>query len=366
MVFTFDFLDFADSVAGTYIVKDAWGNDVDVRDVELILTTSMLKLWNSYESCEAYLKCCNKNHYTFGVAKTCPKELESERSLNYQFIQSYELSDEDLDKLIEPTMSEIQNVLYADWASTILYLKGSGMNGNNIGRTDDDYIKALMIDRRMLDDPYVQSSIYHMIRNRINNAKVGVLKVHGNYSMVSGDPYALCQHIFGLPVTGLLSSGEIYNGYWCSQRADSLACYRAPMTCHNNIRLVHPNRSEKALYWYRFMTTCTIFNAWDTAALALNGMDKDGDMVMLTDNDVLVRNLRELPALMCVQRKAKKVVVTEADAIQSNIDSFGDDIGRTTNWITAMFDVQAQFEKGSPEYEELDYRIKCGQLFQQN
>ena len=31
-----------------------------------------------------------------------------------------------------------------------------------------------------------------------------------------------------------------------------------------------------------------------------------------------------------------------------------------------MFDVQAQFEKGSPEYEILDYRIKCGQLFQQN
>ena len=76
--------------------------------------------------------------------------------------------------------------------------------------------------------------------------------------------------------------------------------------------------------------------------------------------------LKVLPALMCVQRKAKKKIVTEADAIQANIDSFGDDIGKTTNWITSMFDVQAQFQKGSKEYEELDYRIKCGQLFQQN
>ena len=114
------------------------------------------------------------------------------------------------------------------------------------------------------------------------------------------------------------------------------------------------------------MTTCTIFNSWDTAAHALNGMDKDGDLVMLTDNKVLVDNLKVLPALMCVQRKAKKKIVTEADAIQANIDSFGDDIGKTTNWITSMFDVQAQFQKGSKEYEELDYRIKCGQLFQQN
>lgn len=83
---------------------------------------------------------------------------------------------------------------------------------------------------------------------------------------------------------------------------------------------------------------------------------------MLTDNQVLVERLRVLPALMCVQRKAAKRIVTEADAIQSNIDSFGDDIGKTTNWITSMFDVQSQYDEDSPEYKELDYRIKCGQL----
>ncbi len=94
------------------------------------------------------------------------------------------------------------------------------------------------------------------------------------------------------------------------------------------------------------MTTCTLFNSWDTAAHALNGMDKDGDLVMLTDNKVLVENLKVLPALMCVfsVRRAKKIV-SEEDFIQANIDSFGDDIGKTTNWITSMFDVQAQYAK---------------------
>ena len=366
MVFTFDFVEFAEKVSGNYLVKDVWGNDVDIRNVELVLTTSMLKLWDSYPNCESYLHNCEQNNYTFGVAKTCPKELENERTLNYQFIQSYDLSDDDMEKLIKPSMDEIKDVLYADWAKTILFLKGVGLNENNIDKIDNDFIKALMIEPRILDDPYVQNNIYQMIKNRINEAKVGVLKVHGNYSIVSGDPYSLCQHIFGLPVIGLLKAGEIYNHYWYEQDADKLACYRAPMTCHNNIRLVHPNRSDEAAFWYRYMTTCTVFNSWDTAAHALNGMDKDGDLVMLTDNDVLVRNLVELPALMCVQRNAKKKAVTEEDLIQSNIDSFGDDIGKTTNWITSMFDVRAQFDKGSKEYKELDYRIKCGQLYQQN
>ena len=89
-------------------------------------------------------------------------------------------------------------------------------------------------------------------------------------------------------------------------------------------------------------------------------------MVMLTDNRVLVDNLRPQPALMCVQRKAPKKIVTEEDFIRANIDSFGDDIGKTTNRITAMFEVQSKFSEDSEEYRILDYRIKCGQLFQQN
>lgn len=366
MVFTFDFVDFAEKVAKQYIVKDAWGNDVDIRNVELVLTTSMVKLWDSYESCEDYINKSIENGYTFGVAKTCPKELETERNLNYQFIQSYDLDDNDIEELISPTMNEIKDVLGGDWRKTVLFLKGAGLNAENISRVDDDFIKAIMIDPRMVDDPFVQSTIYQLIRNRINEAKVGVLKVHGNYSIVSGDPYTLCQSIFGLELTGLLKDGEIYNQYWADRGADRLACFRAPMTCHNNIRLVRPADNEQVRYWYQYMTTCTIFNSWDTAASALNGCDFDGDLVMLTDNKVLVNKLQPLPALMCAQRRATKRVPTEEDFIRSNIESFGNDIGQTTNWITSMFEVRARFEKGSEEYDTLSYRIRCGQLYQQN
>lgn len=366
MVFTFDFRDFAESVAHTYIVKDAWGHERDIRDVEIILTTSMVKLWDSYASCEDYLRNCEENHYTFGIAKTSPRELDTQHSLNYQFIQSYDLSDDDIEELIAPTMNEIRDVLYGDYRKTILFLKGLGLNDGNVQKLPDDFIKALMIDPRMLEDPFVQSKVFQAIKNRINKAKVGVLDVHGNYSILSGDPYALCQSMFGLPITGLLKAGEIYNHYWLEVGSERLACFRAPMTCHNNIRAVTVLSDPLASYWYQYMDTVTIFNAWDTATSALNGADFDGDLVFLTDNRVLVDNLRELPTLMCVQRKAEKKVVTEDDLIRSNINSFGNDIGRITNHITSMFEAQSHFEKGSPEYETLAYRIRCGQLMQQN
>lgn len=69
---------------------------------------------------------------------------------------------------------------------------------------------------------------------------------------------------------------------------------------------------------------------------------------------------------MCAQRKATKRISTEEDFIKSNIESFGNEIGQTTNYITSMFEVQSKFKPGSDEYEILGYRIKCGQLYQQN
>lgn len=274
MLFTFDFVDFAEKVAGSYIVEDAWGNKTDIRDVEVILTTSMLKLWDSYDSIDHYLRCCEENGYTFCITKTCPKELSVEQTLNYQFIQIYHLDDEAIEELIRPTMDEIKDVLSGDIAKTILFLKGMGLSERNIARQEDDYIKAVMVNEQMINDPYVQAGIYRMIKGRINDAKVGVLKVHGNYSMICGDPYALCQSIFGLPVTGLLKAGEIYNKYWSDVGAEKLACFRAPMSTAENVRGVVPNRSEEAAYWYQHMTTCTLLNCWDSTAHALNGADK--------------------------------------------------------------------------------------------
>ena len=131
MVFCFDFRDFCEKHNCSYIVKDIWGDDRDIRDVELVLTASMLKLWDSYDSLEHYLSCCEKNHYTMGVTKNCPEHLESRRDLNYQFIQSYELDDEDIEKLIAPTVNEIEDILSGDYRRAILFLRGIGITESN-------------------------------------------------------------------------------------------------------------------------------------------------------------------------------------------------------------------------------------------
>ena len=94
--------------------------------------------------------------------------------------------------------------------------------------------------------------------------------------------------------------------------------------------------------------------------------DMDGDAFITTDNPILLRNTLNSPTIVCVQRKGGKEIITEEALAKSNTQSFGSDIGAITNRVTSMYEVIAQFDKESIEYKTLDYRMKCGQLAQQN
>lgn len=367
MLFTFDFVEFAKRVNNeNYMVMDAWGDWRDIRDYDVILTTSMVKLWDSYNDLEHFIECCNENHYQFSVAKTTPHELENVRNSNYQFLQTYDLTDEELYELCKPTIDEIQGVLGCDWRKAIVFAKGMYLNEDNIDYIDNDFIKALMIDNRLMDDPFIVKKLHSMIKKRISDAAKGSIKLNGNFAIVSGDLYSLAQSIFGLPVTGLLKSGEVYHKYWIDKGVDEIALFRAPMTCHNNIRRRNVVHNEEMDFWYQYDTTGIILNSWDTTCDATNGSDKDGDMFFTTDNKIIVEHTLNSTTIECMQRKAEKIIPTEKDMVQANKLAFGDEIGTTTNRITAMIERQSAFDKNSEEYKILDYRIKCGQHFQQN
>lgn len=276
MLYTFDFIEFAEKIAGTYEITDVWGDKRDVRDAEVILTESMLKLWDSYDSWEDYYNNCKKNNYQFSTPKITPEKLESVRDTNYQFIQDYDFTDKDIEDLCEPVAKEIDEILGLNWQKSLTYLMGTDITSDNIHMDNyDKCVQALMIDKRMINDPFIRHKIWNMIAKRIEMAKRGAIKVSGNYAMISGDPYALAQSIFDLEVTGLLKKGEVYHKYWIDKGAEEIVCFRAPMTCHNNIRRMKLRSDKTINYWYQYINSVLIYNTWDTSCEAMNGADKD-------------------------------------------------------------------------------------------
>ena len=291
MVFTFDFKAFAKEVAKQEMVQDVWGNFHNINNIDLILTTSMLKLWDSYSSIEDYLEKSSRNGHTFALTKITPEVLDNEQTMNYQFLQSLELDDEDIYNLIKPTIDEIDDILNYDYRKALVYLRGVNLTEKTVTRPPFDYTTAMMIDSRMLNDPYTYSKIRNNIKNRIDQIKLGVIAVHGNFSILSGDPYCLCQHMFGMEVTGLLKRGEIYSKYWQDEKVERVAGFRAPMTVHNNIVTMNVANNEEVNKWYKYMNTVTILNAWDNSCATLNGCDFDGDTIMTTNNKYVLKGI---------------------------------------------------------------------------
>ena len=371
MTFTFDHIKFAEEIVGAsdecpekYFITDVWGHKRDIRESELIVTESQLKLWNCYDSWEDYYYKCLENKYTIRVAKTAPHEVDSVRQLNYQFIQSLNLSNDDIQDLISTTVNEIKDTLGLDPRKSIVYLCGKNLNKENI-KYADTAARALMANPNVIKDPYIRNRIKKMINKRIREAKIGVLDVSGNFQIISGDLYALCESMFGLKVNGILKSGEIYSKYWKDNGVKRVMCARAPMSNEHSLVSQNICYSDKAEYWFKYMDTVVAVNAFDTMPMALNGFDFDGDLLFTTDNEVLLKNQKNLPALNCIQYKAEKKVVSEEDVIKANKDGFGSKIGSITNRITAITSLMANYEPGSMEYEILKYRTQCGQALQQ-
>lgn len=373
MVFPFDIVKFAEVVNGAsddnpdgYIIEDVWGEKRDVRDAQLIITESQLKLWKSYSSWEHYYNSCIENKYTFRVAKTAVnyEEMDEVRQLNYQFIAPLKLTRDDVKDLIKPTVDEITDILGGDYRKTLVYLCGSKLSDENV-MYSDVVARAIMLNPELVGDEYIFNRIHRMIKRRITDAKIGVLDVRGNFQILSGDLYALSQSMFGLPVTGLLKPGEIYSKFWLDRNVKEVLCYRAPMSNEHSIVKQQICYDESTQEWFKYMETIAIVNAWDTMPAALNGFDYDGDLLFTTDNEALMRRQNNIPALRCIQHNAKKEIVTEENLIQSNLNGFGSKIGQITNRCTAMTSLMANYSENDEEYKVLKYRTQCMQAVQQ-
>ena len=365
MVFTVDFKKFAEEVAHTYTVIDAWGDRRDVRDADVIVTVSMLKLWNSYAGYEDYYSNCMKNGYEFCIAKSTPHELRNTHTTNYQYLQDFTFTDKQIDELIKPTVSKIKECLGMDWRKLILYMCGTGLDEKNVLHMEP-MCKAIMANPELIKDPYVRSKVDRMIQKRIKNAKIGVLDVEGDYAIAGNDPYSLLQSMFGLEVTGLLKKGECYHKYWSDKGANEICIFRAPMTSIENVCKLNVVTNPEMTKWYQYIKTCIILNSWDTTAMRCNGEDFDSDANFCTNNKVLLEAFEYKTTLMCVQDSMPKKIPMEDDYIKSDINGFGDSIGSVTNKATNMISLRAQFNPDSEEYKRLTYRISTMMNYQQN
>jgi len=367
MVCTFDFHRFSDE-CGVHIVKDVWGNDVNIRDMDLVITASQFKMWNAYNNIDEYIQNCKKNNMTFGVTRCSPKTENDYVFTNYQFVQVLNLNDQQVENLCQKTIDFFDGSITSNINYTLLYLLGKMSTDNfdpdMFSKINDPVTKSLILNNNLLHDPYVQSHLIHSLNRKIRDSYIGNLLVDGNYTMVVFDPYAFCEHLFGFEVKGLLKRNEHYCSYWNHKDVDTVAAMRAPLTWRSEVNVLNLKKEPEMRDWYEYLGTgAVIYNVHGADAMIHSDCDADGDIVMLTNQKEFIDGAYGGLPITYEKKKAVKTDVVESELYKVDLLSFDSRIGYITNCSTTMYAMEKLYDDNSSEKKEIINRLKiCRRL----
>jgi hypothetical protein len=139
--------------------KDEHGTHkyADIRNCDVIISESQLKLWQSYNSIEEYQESCKKNNLQWGVSLVSPKKDKDILKMNYQFLQTIKIeTQKDIEQLCKKFVDWISGVTSKDTYYTLLFLLGTDIDEKSILKSissnDNHWIKALMINNELIND----------------------------------------------------------------------------------------------------------------------------------------------------------------------------------------------------------------------
>lgn len=358
---------------GNYLVDTIYRDEngdyikADLRDYDVIITESQFKLWDSFDSVDAYINNCHKNNLDWRVSLVTPKEAKNILKLNYQFIQTLQLNQNDIEKLASQFVDWITKVSYDDAYYMLLFLLGVNNTTEKINQFlshgDTYWIKALIANHNVKNDAYIRTKIRERIRKKIENACKGDIYVNGNFQVIVSDPYGFMQHVCGLPVTGLLKEGKSYSNYWNERGVCRVDAMRAPLTYLSEHVILDLQKDEETEKWYRYCRQGIILNYHGHETFNFAGSDFDFDILATTDNEVMIKGVYrdELPVVYNTP-KPEKIGLTEEDLYLSDTFSFGSVIGSITNKSSSAYAklplIEKQFGRDSQEYRLMKSRLQ--------
>ena len=202
-------------------------------------------MWGAFENHDQYVDNCHKNHLYWGVSRFSPKAGKDYVFSNYQFLQVEDFTDDEIAELCKPTVDFLEQAIGSNPDITKLYLLGEianrplEENENILDEISDPVTKALLLNDKLIEDPYIKNHIIASLNKKIRESYMGNLLLDGNYQTIIADPYAFCEHVFGMEIKGLLAENQHYSDYWNGKGIDTVAAMRAPLTWSSEVNILH-------------------------------------------------------------------------------------------------------------------------------
>lgn len=357
-----DWKRYAREVAHKDTITDAWGNEKNVDDIDVILSTSQFKMWRKYKDWEEYMFFHQQYGHIWGCSRVNKEHDNDFTPLNYQYIQSNSFTEERIKELADFSIDWIKQVGSGDRLSILLYLLGCHECDKKAKEVEENtgmnIVKALMYDESILNDTYVRSRIYKSIEKRINQLKIGKLLIEGSYEFAIVDPYMFMEYVFEQEPKGLLKAGQLWNQRWVDKGSKEVAVLRSPLVAPNENQVLQVYSDEKCNEWFAHITSGVIINGHDTTLMRASDGDTDGDLLLTCDNFQFTSSVdKSLLPITYEKATVKEQTISYNNLVDMDTKSFNTKIGVITNLATSLICLRERFKKDSVEYIELTRRI---------
>ena len=334
--------------------------DLFTDKIDCILTKSQFKFHDIYESVEAWRKEFDREVHgykrTFNISEydVAFSELEDATVMAYQPLQTLTFSEDGIKRLCNPT---VKNYVAA-CKSVEGFLKFRGVCSEDDKEDDIEWLEyppyyyAMYYNHSLFNDGFIKKKMKQDLKSAKERAYVGKITVKGNYQTLTPDLFALMQHIFGLPVTGLLKYNQIYSNYWNHHLEGTpwVDIIRSPHIAqeHSPVQVVTSGAMEK---WFVYQKTGIVIGVFgNTVALKANSADFDGDHVLTVDSPVICEaaikqfsntiyhEKTEYPYVK--GKKKNNIVVSNMDeTIECDYKGYKNNIGNVINPISVLWSV---------------------------
>lgn len=281
-----DFRRFAHEVAHVDTITDIYGVTYNINDIDVIATKSMFKLHSRYANFQTYMAYFKRYGHVFGIARVNKPESQQLSTLNYQYIQSNNFTEESIKKLADPTIDWLQKTMSCDplYASLMMIGHHEKKTLQQIENSLESPIaKCLLYNTEILNDSYARSKVVKLVRKKIDQAKIGKIYVEGSYDFLIPDLYAMCEHAFGMEVHGLLPAKCMYSKRWVDKGAKVVSTQRSPLVAPAENQLLNVYCDDKCRDWFRYIEWGNIYSIWDLTIIS----QSDADSHKLSENTVM-------------------------------------------------------------------------------
>lgn len=350
---------------GYEYITDIYGHKHHIDAIDCIWNVSMFKGHKLFKekygnnAWAEYMSTFNKYNFKLGISKYSHhvKHLNKYTRMNFQYLQCLDLWNPKYIDYYENKKSNNYNILddindgkiisLAKYTTSLFekIIKGNkfytykfmGITDTEDYEPESKYLEAALVNDVMLKDPAIKQFIYRKLKKAINEAKVGKIYCSGFYHTVVGDMIGYLQYAIGEVPIGCLDSNEIYSGNFNS---GDIVSFRSPLVDPSEVNKLQVVRNEIINKWFNYFKDqdVVMYNMYDISFPQQGGMDADGDIVFLCDEQIVIDSKIDKKIIIDIEDKVTAISkpYTQDNIIEYEVMTRDNRIGEITNVATSI------------------------------